>query len=656
VEVRDGKNSLDVADSAVDDAIDMTVTVTNVPEPAANVAAQVLSAHQIRVTWSAPDSANANYVSHYELAYRELFPKNPSDTGPDRFDEWTTLTIDRETRQVTLEDLQPHSYYDIVLRSVQKGVDAPEVSVTPRPRTLVAPCPVLPNRRHVWQDLHKYIIVRPGPTTLDLAPAPAYVDSGDLNYGNSNTYVCDENGRISPPGADAASLLNDPVLDLHAGLFGTGYYLDGRLYSQPHGRLDADTRYWYTLVIGGGTRGRLHSTYRLARTTKERTKVTLSAEPATVTESAAGAKVSVTARMNDNATFHPYYDISMELTRQNGGTRATSTLAIPQWANSATGEITIPTPNDEVVRAARTVTVTGQLVFPGLKTVFESSGDVIWGYPTSSAAQNRELAGLPVSSTTVTIEEDDIGLLSIAGPDKVSEGDTATFTVTLSRQVDAEVQVSWSATGAHATDHSPHSGYVSFARNQPAGATRTFQIAITDDTLAEPDEQFTVKLFHITSDLSDYLKLDPDASAVKVTISDSDRVLIDVAGPAEVAEGSTADYSVTLHRSLDTALTLSYAVSPGGGATTADYTSSAPGTLTFPAGVTTKKIQVTAVDDVVHDPDENFTVTISNPQGAAGFEKKLQTESVTTSITDDDDPVAVTLSVKPDSLSETDSS
>ena len=100
MEVRDGKNSLDVADTAVDDAIDMTVTVTNVPEPAGNVAAQVLSAHQIRVTWSAPDSANANYVSHYELAYRELIPKNPSETGPDRFEEWTTLTLDRETRQV----------------------------------------------------------------------------------------------------------------------------------------------------------------------------------------------------------------------------------------------------------------------------------------------------------------------------------------------------------------------------------------------------------------------------------------------------------------------------------------------------------------------------------------------------------------------------
>ena len=74
--------------------------------------------------------------------------------------------------------------------------------------------------------------------------------------------------------------------------------------------------------------------------------------------------------------------------------------------------------------------------------------------------------------------------------------------------------------------------------------------------------------------------------------------------------------------------------------------------MTFAAGVTTKNIQVTAVDDVLHDPGESFTVTISNPQGAAGFEKTLQTESVTTSITDDDDPIAVTLFVAPDSLAE----
>ena len=656
VEVRDGKNSLDIADTAVDDAIDMTVTVTNVAEPAGNVAAQVLSAHQIRVTWSAPDSANANYVSHYELAYRELFPKNPSDTGPDRFDEWTTLTIDRDARQATLEDLQPHSYYDIVLRSVQKGVDAPEVRVTPRPRTHEAPCRNYFNRTHVWQDLHKYVVVRPGPTTLDLAPAPAYLASADLNYANSSTYVCDEEGRLSPPGVTGATPLNDPVLDEDAGRFTNAHYLDERWYAQPHGRLDPDTRYWYTLSISGGTRGILSSTYRLVKTTKARTEVTLVAEPAKVRESATGAKVSVTARMNDNATFHPYYDISMDLTLNSAGTQTTSALAIPQSASSATGNVTIPTLNDEVVRAPRTVTVSGRLAFPDLKTVFHSQGDVIYGYPTSSAVQNRELSRLPVSSTKVIIEEDDIGVLSISGPAEVTEGDTAVFTVTLSRQVDAEVQVSWSATGAHATDHTPHSGFVSFARNQPAGSTRTFRIAITDDTLAEPDEQFTVKLFHIASELSDYLKLDPDGSKVTVTISDSDRVLIGVTGPAEVAEGSTADYSVTLHRSLDSALTLSYAVSPEGGATTSDYTSSAPGTLRFPAGVTTKKIQVTAVDDVVHDPGESFKVTISNPQGAAGFTKILETESVTTSIVDDDDPVAVTLSVTPDSLSEGDAS
>ena len=659
VEVRDGKNSLDVADTAVDDAIDMTVTVTNVPEPVGNVQAEVLSAHQIRVTWSAPDSANANYVSHYELAYRELFPKNPPYTDPDVFDEWTTMTYDRDTRQVTLEDLQPYSHYDIVLRAVQKGVDAPEVSVRPMPRTHVAPCDILWDNTALWQDIHKYIVVRPGPTTLDLSPAPAYLGSGELSYRRlyTKTRLCDEEGRLSPARVTGSTWINDPVLDRTAGVFTSSGYLDERTHGQPHGRLEPDTRYWYYLRIGGGTRGSLWSTYRLAKTTKARTGITMAVEPGKVQESAAGATVSVTARMNDNATFHPYHDISMDLTLSGGGMQTTAEMVIPQWVNRATGEITVPTPDDEVVRAPRTVTVTGRLAFPDLTTIFKNVvGYGLQGYPTSSAAQSAELGGLPVSSTTFIIDEDDIGLLSITGPAEVAEGDTAVFTVALSRQVDAGVRVFWSATGAHATDHTPHSGSVYFGPNQPAGATRTFSVTITDDTKAEPAEQFTVKLFHIVSDLSDYLRVDPDASATAVTIADSDRVLIDVTGPADLAEGSTADYSVTLHRSLDTELTLSYTVTPRDGATAADYTTSAPGTLTFAAGVTSKNILVTAVDDIVHDPGESFTVTISSPQGGAGFEKILQTRSVTTSITDDDDPIAVTLDVAPDSLREGDAS
>ena len=229
MEVKDGHNSINVADTAVDDALDMTVTVTNVPEPAGNVQAQVLSTHQIRVTWSAPDSANDNYISHYELAYRELFPKNPPFTGPDVFDEWTTLTLDRDTRQALLEDLQPLSFYDIALRAVQKGVDAPEVRVSPMPKTLVHPCRYISDTFRNWHDIHKYVLLRPGPTTLDFTAEPEYIDSEEIGFGpgiGTRTYLCNEQGRVSPPGRNPSYKsdsvpLNDPDLDRGSGTFRT---------------------------------------------------------------------------------------------------------------------------------------------------------------------------------------------------------------------------------------------------------------------------------------------------------------------------------------------------------------------------------------------------------------------------------------------------
>ena len=117
--------------------------------------------------------------------------------------------------------------------------------------------------------------MRPGPTTLDLAPAPAYLASGDLKYLNSHTYVCDEEGRFVPGRGrgnwgDATQRSGSrracrcvsvthvlPGRALHTRNLMAGW--------SPIPATGTPCR------IGGGTRGHQHSTYRLAKTTKART-------------------------------------------------------------------------------------------------------------------------------------------------------------------------------------------------------------------------------------------------------------------------------------------------------------------------------------------------------------------------------------------------
>jgi hypothetical protein len=58
-------------------------------------------------------------------------------------------------------------------------------------------------------------------------------------------------------------------------------------------------------------------------------------------------------------------------------------------------------------------------------------------------------------------------------------------------------------------------------------------------------------------------------------------------------------------------VTVSYATAAGTAATTSDF-QPASGTLSFPVGVNTKTITVAVVGDKVREPNETFSVNLSN--------------------------------------------
>ena len=380
------------------------------------------------------------------------------------------------------------------------------------------------------------------------------------------------------------------------------------------------------------------------------TGITLSASTNTLGEDDAATSVTVTATLNGGTTLPSdtvvtIGDLSGSATKDTDYTATSLTsITIPANSSSGTGTLTITPTDDAVVEGDETITI------PGTTTI----------------------SGLNVTSATITLTDDDKTTttvpgdkdkadLSISGPSSnVSEGGDATFTVTLSAAVAAEVQVAWAATG-NTEDYSTTSGTVTFAANSAAGATQTITIAVTDDMLSEGAESFTVTLGTITTTLpSTQVTLKTDDSTATATIAASDPITISISGPSTVDEGdTTANYTVSLSPTGVTPtsdLTMSYGTSNGTATAGSDYTAKS-GTLTFTstaAGAQTFTVETN--EDTIDEPDETFTVIISSPSGGGGATPTIGTASVTTTITDDDDaPTGITLSANPSTLGEDDS-
>jgi Calx-beta domain len=111
-------------------------------------------------------------------------------------------------------------------------------------------------------------------------------------------------------------------------------------------------------------------------------------------------------------------------------------------------------------------------------------------------------------------------------------------------------------------------------------------------------------------------------------------------GDASVPEGNsgttTLSVPVTLSAASTSTVRVDYATANGTATAGSDYTA-ANGTLTLPAGETTKTIPISVAGDITIEPDETFTVTLSNPVNA-----RIARGTATETITNDDTAVPVT--------------
>ena len=222
----------------------------------------------------------------------------------------------------------------------------------------------------------------------------------------------------------------------------------------------------------------------------------------------------------------------------------------------------------------------------------------------------------------------------------VDEGDgTAQFTVTLDLASGETVTVDYATANGTAlagSDYTAASGTLTFA----AGATsKTIDVLVTDDSLGEGDEDFTVTL----SSASNAGMSDGEATG---TITDNEIPTLTIAD-ATATEGASVSFTVTLDPESSSDVTVAYATSDGTATADsadpdgADYTAPASGAeLTISAGRTSETISIATGDDTVDEDDETFTLTLSNPSSNA--ELGVQKTATGTIEDDDTDPAQVT--------------
>ena len=227
----------------------------------------------------------------------------------------------------------------------------------------------------------------------------------------------------------------------------------------------------------------------------------------------------------------------------------------------------------------------------------------------------RDLAGNPAAALAGrAVDNHTPRRLAIGAATAREDAGTIAFPVTLNAASTADLKVDWTVADGTATsaDYATPNGVLTMG----AGTTSaTIEVEVTDDTLAEADETFEVRLAAPPASARVIL----GTAAATGTIEDDDELSAAVSVAPEVAEGAVASFSVTLTGATSSAdVVVGYEVG-GTAAPGTDYTApDAPLELTIPAGEAAGTIPIATLTDPLLDPGETLTVTLSGAGTAAG--------------------------------------
>ena len=236
-------------------------------------------------------------------------------------------------------------------------------------------------------------------------------------------------------------------------------------------------------------------------------------------------------------------------------------------------------------------------------------------------------------TATGTINDDDTSAVTIADA-SASEGDSISFTVTLSKAVSGGLKVTPSftdVTATEGTDYTENTSALTFTGT--VGETKSFTVSTTEDTDVEPNETFTVGLS--VSGTSATVTATDTATG---TINDDDSSAVTVAD-ASASEGDSISFTVTLSKAVSGGLKVTPSFTDVTATEGTDYTENTSAlTFTGTAGET-KSFTVATTEDVVAEAAETFTAGLA----VSGTTATVTATDTATGTINDDDSSAVTV-------------
>jgi hypothetical protein len=199
---------------------------------------------------------------------------------------------------------------------------------------------------------------------------------------------------------------------------------------------------------------------------------------------------------------------------------------------------------------------------------------------------------------------------------RVTEGNSgersATFTVSLSKASGRDANVNFATSNGTAfapADYAAVSGSLVI----PAGSTsRTVSVPVKGDVLDEGNETFNLNLSGASGATI------ADSRGIG-TIADDDPVPSLAIADARVREGNSgrknASFVVTLSRVSGRTVTVRYATASRTARSGSDYFG-ASGTITFPAGTTSRTVNISIIGDTQREANETFLVRLSSNRNA----------------------------------------
>ncbi|MCC7265239.1 MAG: hypothetical protein IT369_22255 [Candidatus Latescibacteria bacterium] len=307
----------------------------------------------------------------------------------------------------------------------------------------------------------------------------------------------------------------------------------------------------------------------------------------------------------------------------NSGTRTLTFAVGLSAASSQTVTVAWATANGTATAGSDYVAATGTLSFsPGQTSrnvVVTVNGDVITEADETLTVNlsNPANATLGDAQGQGTITNDDATPSLSVGDAATTEGNSGTkalnLTVLLSNPSSQAITVSYATangTASDASDYAAASGTLNFAAGE---TSKTVAVTVNGDLLNEASETFTLNLSNPTNasigDGQGQGTLTNDDAAPALSVGDA-------AGPEGNSGTSTLSFTVTLSAASEQTVTVSYATANGTATAGSDYVA-ASGALSFAPGETSKTVAVTINGDLTSEPNETFTLNLSNPANAS---------------------------------------